>query len=122
MCVYIVYIFFILNFICLIHMCVCVCVFVFPVGSDGKESLCSAGILGSITGSGRSPREGNDDCPLQYSCLENPMDRRAWWAAVHWVTKSQTQLSNLVRVYIYIYIITNLCHLNYSVSVGFSLG
>ena len=46
---------------------------------------------GSIPGSGRSPREGND-YPLQYSCLENPMDRGAWWAMVHRVTKSQTQL------------------------------
>ena len=44
--------------------------------------------LGSIPGSGRSPGEGHGS-PLQYSCLENPMDRRAWWATVHGVTKSQ---------------------------------
>ena len=59
----------------------------FPGGSDGKESACSAGDLGSIPGSGRSPGEGND-YPLQYSCLENPMDRGAWWATVHGVTES----------------------------------
>ena len=47
-----------------------------PGGSDSKESACSAGNLGSIPGWGRSPREGNSD-PLQYSCLENPMDRGA---------------------------------------------
>ena len=47
----------------------------FPDGSDGKESACSAGDPGLIPGSGRSPGEGNDN-PLQYSCLENPMDRR----------------------------------------------
>ena len=46
-------------------------------------------VLGSIPGSGRSPAEGNGN-PLQYSCLQNPMDREAWWAADHRVTKSQT--------------------------------
>ena len=58
-----------------------------------KESTCNMGDLGSIPGSGRSPGEGNGN-PLQYSCLENPMDRRAWRATVHGVTKSQTQLSD----------------------------
>ena len=51
----------------------------FPGGLDGKESACNAGDLGSIPGSGRSPREGNGNL-LPYSCLENPMDREAWWA------------------------------------------
>ena len=46
----------------------------FPGGSDGKQSACNAGDLGSVPGSGRSPGEGNG-YPLQYSCLENPMDR-----------------------------------------------
>ena len=55
-------------------------------GSAGKESTSNAGDLGSIPGSGRSPREGNG-YPLQYSCLENPMDRGAWRAAVHGVAK-----------------------------------
>ena len=64
----------------------------FPGDSDGKESACSAGDLGSVTWSGRSPGEGND-YPLQYSCLENPMDRVTWQAIVHGVTKSQTRLS-----------------------------
>ena len=45
-----------------------------PGGSDGKESACNAGDMGSIPGSGRSPGEGNGN-PLQYSCLENPMDK-----------------------------------------------
>ena len=58
----------------------------FPGGSDSKESAYNAGDLGSIPGSGRSPGEGNG-YPLQYSCLENPMDRGAWWAIVHGVTK-----------------------------------
>ena len=57
----------------------------------GKESACSAGDLGSIPGSGRYPGEGNGK-PLQYSCLENPMDREAWWAAVHGIAKSRAQL------------------------------
>ena len=55
--------------------------------SVGKESACSAGNPGSIPGLGRSPGEGNGN-PLQYPCLENLMDRGAWWAAVHGVTKS----------------------------------
>ena len=63
----------------------------FPGGSDDKESACNAGDLGLIPGSGRSPGEGHGN-PLQYSCLENPMDRRAWWAIIQGVSKSQTQL------------------------------
>ena len=51
-------------------------------------SACNAGDLDSIPGSGRSPGEGNGN-PLQYSCLENPMDRGAWWATAHGVAKSQ---------------------------------
>ena len=65
----------------------------FPGGSDGKEYAGNAGDPDLIPGLGRSPGEGNDK-PLQYSCLENPMDRGTWWATVHGVTKSQTQLSN----------------------------
>ena len=64
-----------------------ICVFIFITffsGSDGKESACNAGDLGSISGSGRSPEEGNG-YPLQYSCLENPMDKGPWWATVHGV-------------------------------------
>ena len=63
---------------------------VFLGGSDGKKkSAYNAGDLGSIPGLGRSPGEGNGN-PLQYSCLANPMDRGAWQATVHEVTKSQT--------------------------------
>ena len=56
--------------------------------SISKESACSAGDPGLITNLGRSPREGNGK-PLQYPCLENPMDRGAWWDAVHGITKSR---------------------------------
>ena len=59
----------------------------FPGGSDSKESACNAGDLGSIPVSRRSPGEGNG-YPLQYSCLENSMDRGAWRAIVHVVAKS----------------------------------
>ena len=63
----------------------------FPGSSDGKASAYNVGDLGSIPGLGRSPGDGNGN-PLQYSCLENPMDRGAWWAIVHGVTKSRTRL------------------------------
>ena len=63
----------------------------FPCCSVGKESACSAGDPGSIPGLGRSPGEGNGN-PLQYPCLENLMDRGAWW--VHRVAKSLAQLSD----------------------------
>ena len=61
-----------------------------------KNPLANAGAaasVGSISQSGRSPREGHGN-PLQYSCLENPMDREAWWAVVHRVAKSQRRLSD----------------------------
>ena len=64
-----------------------------PGGSEVKASARNAGDLGSIPGSGRSPGEGNGN-PLQYSCLENPMDGGAWWAAVHGVAKCRTRLSD----------------------------
>ena len=64
-----------------------------PGGSDGKASAYNAGDPGSIPGSGRSPGEGNGN-PLQYSCLENPMDGGAWWATVHGVAESWTRLSD----------------------------
>ena len=59
----------------------------FPRGSVGKGSACSAGDPGSVPGLGRSPGEGNDN-PLQYSCMENPMDRGAWRATVYRVAES----------------------------------
>ena len=60
----------------------------FPGGSDGRESACNAGDPGFIPGSGIPPGRGNDN-PLQYSCLENPMDRGVWWVIVHGVTDSR---------------------------------
>ena len=70
------------------------CCFSFPDASVGKESTCNAGDTGDaglIPGSGRSPEEGHHN-PLQYSCLENPMDREDWQAIVHGVAKLQTPL------------------------------
>ena len=64
----------------------------FPGGSDSKESVCSAGDLSSISRLGRSPGERNG-YPRQCPCLENPMERGAWWATIHGVAKSQTQLT-----------------------------
>ena len=58
-----------------------------------KNPPVNVGEVGSIPGSGRSPREGNSN-PLQYSCLKNPTDREAWWATVHGVAKSWTQFSD----------------------------
>ena len=63
-----------------------------PGDSDGKESACTVGDLGSFPGSGRSPGAGNGN-QFQYYCLENPMDGGTWQAIVHEVTKSQTGLS-----------------------------
>ena len=65
----------------------------FSGGSIGKQSACNAGDQSSVRGLGRSPGEENGNL-LQCSCLENSMDRRAWWAIVHGVTKSRAQLSN----------------------------
>ena len=64
-----------------------------PCSSNSKESACNAGDPGSIPGLERSSGEVNGN-PLQYSCLENHMDREAWWATVRGVTKIWTQLSN----------------------------
>ena len=72
----------------------------FPGGSDGKASVYNAGDPGSIPGSGRSSGEGNGN-PLQYYCLENPMDRGAWYATVHGVPKGWTRLSDFTYLLMY---------------------
>ena len=72
----------------------------FPGVSEGKASVYNAGDPGSIPGSGRSLGEGSGS-PLQYSCLENSMDGGAWWATVHEVTRSQTQLSDFTFFLMY---------------------
>ena len=71
-----------------------------PVSMPLAWSVCKVGDLGSIPGMGRSPGEGNGNA-LQYSCLENSMDRGAWWAIVHGVAKSQTSLRDFHFHYIY---------------------
>ena len=73
--------------------------------TEVKESSHNAGGLGLFPGSGRSPGKGNGN-PLQYSCLENPMDRGAWWATDHWVVKSWTWLSNFTLLH-FLYSVTN---------------
>ena len=64
-----------------------------PRWRSGEESVCNEGDPGSIPGLGRYPGEGNGN-PLQYPCLESPMDRGGWWAIVYGVAKSWTQLSD----------------------------
>ena len=79
----------------------------FPGGSVGKESACNAGDLGSIPGLGKCPGGGHGN-PCQYSGLENPMDRGAWRAAVHGVTRSRTQLIDYAQhIYIHTHFYTN---------------
>jgi len=68
-------------------MLYCYISFTFPGDSNSKESAYNAGDLGLISGLERSPGEG-DNYLLQYSCLENSMDRGAWWATVHGVSQS----------------------------------
>ena len=75
----------------------------FPGGSVGKEPTCNARDPDPIPGSGRSPGGGHGS-PLQCSWLENPMNRVAWWATVHGVTKNRTQLSDSAHTHMYIYI------------------
>ena len=78
------------------RICIPPCFGGFHHSSVSKESACSAGDPGSIPESGRSPREGNGN-PLQYSCLENPMDRGAWQAIVHRVARVRHNLVTKTR-------------------------
>ena len=92
-----------------VYICVCVCVCVCVYTYIGKENACNAGDQGWISGLGRPLREGNGNS-LQYSCLENPMDRGAQWATVLGVTKNQTWLSGYhfhSSLYSYMYIYTH---------------
>ena len=72
----------------------------FPGGSEVKASACNAGDLGLIPGSGRSPGEGNGNT-LQYSCLENSVDRGVWRATAHGVEKSWTRLTDFTFTFIH---------------------
>ena len=97
----------------------------FLSGSDGKESACKVGDPGSIPGLGRAPGEGNGN-PLYYSCLENSMNRGAWRATVHGVTKSWTRLiEQLLHTHVCIEVVTLACLLLICVlflcSCGFKL-
>ena len=78
------------------------CTLSFSGVSESKETACHAGDPDLILGLGRSPGEGNGNTP-QYSCPENPMDRRAWWATVHGVTKRRTRLSDFTLSVIFNY-------------------
>ena len=69
-----------------------------PGGSDSKEFACNIEEPGSIPGWERSPGEGHGN-PLQYSCLENPVDRGAWWATVYLVAKSRIQLTHSIHIH-----------------------
>ena len=109
------------GFLCYTHVCVCVCIhtiYGLPQWLSGKESTCNAGDTedaGLIPGSGRSPGGGHSN-PVQYSCLENPIDRGAWRTTIHGVAKSWLQLKGLsththtlyIYIYIYIYIYTHM--------------
>ena len=84
----------------------CYCVIQDFLGcSDGKDSVCNAGDLGSILGSGRSPGEGNDN-PFQYSCLENPMDRGAWEGYSPW-SRKELDMTKWLTLFFYIYYVTH---------------
>ena len=93
------------------YMCVYVYIHIYIYiygGSDGKDSACNAGDLGLIPGSGRSPGEGKG-YPLQYYCLENPMDREAWQAgSVHGVTELEVT-EQLTLSYMYACVFTYAC-------------
>ena len=97
---------------------VCVCIYIYRLTLllSSKESACNEGEASSITGLGRSPGGGNGN-PLQYSCLENPMDKGARQATVHRVAKSHTQLKRLsththtyISIYIYIQLASQVAH------------
>ena len=75
-------------------------VLILITGSEGKASAYNAGDPDSIPGLGRSPGEGNGN-PLQFSCLENPMDGGVWWATAHGVAKSRTRLSDFTSFHCY---------------------
>ena len=73
-----------------------------PRWLSGEKSACNSGETGSISGFGRSAEGGNGN-PLQYSCLENPMDRGAWWATIRGVTRNWTQLGTHICMYMYLH-------------------
>ena len=81
------------HLLCLLH-CSWILYHCFPGGSDGKESACNEGDLGSIPGWGRSPGEGNSN-PLQDSCLENPIDGGAWWATYSPWGRKESDMTSL---------------------------
>ena len=86
----------------------------------GKESACKERDLGSIPGSGRSPGEENG-YPPQYCCLENSMDRGAWWAIVHGVTKSRTWLGNFTFILEFSYILWSASLITFKKNYGIVL-
>ena len=91
-----------------IFICICIYTYGIPGGSDSKESACNARDLSWIPGSGRLPGERNGN-PLQYSCLENPMDGGAWGATVRRVAKSQTWFTDFTFTFMYTYVCMYVC-------------
>ena len=94
-----------LLIICII--CISVCIWDFPGGSVVKNLPANAGDVNSIPGLGRSPGEGNGN-PLQYSCLENPMDRGAWWATVQGSQRVRHDLATKQQQHVCIYMYINI--------------
>ena len=115
-CTHYIQIYYTIHIMSKLYIYLCAYVFMgFPGGSDGKEGACNAGDLGSVPGLGRSSGEGNG-YSLQFSCLESPMDRRAWLSIVHEVAQSWTWLSNCTHtharthVYVCIYVYIHMFH------------
>ena len=101
----------------IIYVCVCVCIYIyikFPGGSDGKESACNARDPGLIPGSGRFLGEGNG-YPLQYSALENPMDRGAW--GLQFMESQSQDWETNIFTFIYIHIYKCLVPISLSLSL-----
>ena len=89
--------------------------------SVGKESACNAGDLGLIPGLGRSSGEGTGN-PLHYSCLENSMDKRTWWATIHGLTMSQMQLCDFPFLSFCVHCCVNICNWLFLTRVFLSVG
>ena len=91
--------------VCFIYVYIYIYIYIYTDGSDANESACNEGELGLIPGLGRSPEEGNG-CPIQFSCLKNPVDRGSWWPIVHGITKESDTAERLILSFGYTIIIS----------------